>query len=67
MPKFPVFTSKKIAKILEKNGFVFVRQKGSHQIFVNSETKRMVTVPFHKKDLPIGTAKSILKMADIDI
>ncbi len=67
MPKFPVFTPQKIVKILEKNGFKLIRQKGSHQIFENIKTNLKVTVPFHNKDLPIGTVKSIFKMANIEV
>ncbi|MEK7202480.1 MAG: type II toxin-antitoxin system HicA family toxin [Patescibacteria group bacterium] len=41
------------------------RQKGSHQIFYNSTTKRRVTVPFHRRDLPKGTLNDILKQAGL--
>ena len=66
MPKFTVFSSKKIIKVLRENGFDEVRQKGSHKIFWNETTKKHVTVPTNKKDLPIGTAKSIFVAAGIE-
>ena len=65
MPKLPPLTPQKVIKILEGKGFVLDRTKGSHQIFRNPETKRMVVVPFHKKDLPKGTLLEILKEAGI--
>lgn len=65
MSKLPSLTSKKVITILQKKGFTLERTKGSHQIFRNSETKRMAIVPFHKKDLPKGTLLEILKQAGI--
>ncbi|MCL4408121.1 MAG: type II toxin-antitoxin system HicA family toxin [Thermotogae bacterium] len=65
MSKFPAVNSKRIIEILEKNGFVLDRVKGSHRIYFNEETKRRVVVPFHKEDLPIGTLLEILKEAGI--
>lgn len=51
-------TAKEMVKLLKKNGFVEVRQCGSHKRFVNKETGRMTSVPFHTKDLPTGTEKA---------
>jgi len=65
MPKLPSLTPQKIIKILEKKGFVLDRIKGSHHIYYNSETKKRVIVPLHKRDLPKGTLLEILKQADI--
>ncbi len=65
MPKLPSLTPQKIIKILERKGFVLDRVKGSHHIYYNSETKKRVIVPLHKRDLPKGTLLEILKQADI--
>lgn len=65
MPKLPSFTSKDIIRILEKEGFVLDRIKGSHHIYYHPETKRRAVIPFHKKDLPKGTLFEILKQAGI--
>ena len=54
-----------LIKILEKKGFKHVRTKGSHQIYRNYENKKMIVVPFHKKDLLKGTLEAILKQAGI--
>ena len=55
-----------LIRILTRNGFEFVRAKGSHQIFKNRSTGKMVVVPMHRKDLPKGTLLTILKQAGID-
>lgn len=65
MPKPPVFTAKKIVKILEKNGFVLKRSKGSHRIYRNPITEVSVVVPYHAGDIPKGTVLTILKDAGI--
>ncbi len=65
MPSLKAFTPDQIIKLLKKNGFVFIRQKGSHKIFVNEEQNLQIVVPYHKKDLPKGTCYSILKQAKI--
>lgn len=46
MPKLPRLTAKNLIKILEKKGFLMVRQSGSHKIYRNLEGVR-ATVPFH--------------------
>ena len=57
---------KYLIKILEHNGFVFLRAKGSHNLFINEKTGKMVIVPVHGgKDMKKGTFLSILKQADI--
>jgi predicted RNA binding protein YcfA (HicA-like mRNA interferase family) len=66
MSKSPSLTPKELVKLLEQNGFVFDRSKGSHQIYFNQEKKLRVVVPMHNKDLPTGTLHAILKQAGID-
>jgi len=65
MPKLPSLTPKRVIKILEDKGFVLHRVKGSHHIYYHPETRRRVIVPLHKKDLPQGTLREILKQAGI--
>jgi predicted RNA binding protein YcfA (HicA-like mRNA interferase family) len=65
MPKLPILTPKEVMKILEKNGFVLDRIKGSHHVFYNPNNFKIVVVPMHKKDLPRGTLLEILRQAGI--
>lgn len=53
--------SKKIVKRLQAEGFELVAVKGSHHKF--RKGAMVVIVPHPKKDLPLGTARSIAKMA----
>jgi predicted RNA binding protein YcfA (HicA-like mRNA interferase family) len=63
VPKLPSLDPRDIINILEKDGFVLDRIKGSHHIYYHPESKRRVVVPFHKKDLPKGTLIEILRQA----
>lgn len=58
-------TPDEIIKLLERNGFVWVGGEGSHRKYRNKVTGRQVIIPYHKKDLHIGTEKSILKQAGL--
>ncbi|GJL66592.1 MAG: addiction module toxin, HicA family protein [Nitrospirales bacterium] len=57
--------SKDIIKALEKDGWVQVTQKGSHSQFTHSSKKGRVTVPHPKREIPIGTLKSIEKQSGL--
>ncbi len=58
-------TADQMIRLLESNGFQFQRAKGSHRIYRNPETGKMVVVPYHKKDLKPGTEKDILRKAGL--
>jgi len=48
-----------LAKRLERGGYTFVRQVGSHIRLYNSELKHAITVPDHKA-IRIGTLSRII-------
>jgi predicted RNA binding protein YcfA (HicA-like mRNA interferase family) len=65
--KLPRITASETIRVLERIGFFFVRQSGSHKIYKNSEGKR-VTVPYHaKRILHPKVLKSILKDAELSL
>jgi predicted RNA binding protein YcfA (HicA-like mRNA interferase family) len=61
-----LYSSKQIQKVLEKLSFIFVTQKGSHAKFRNDKGNSVI-VPMGKKEIPIGTFKSILRQADLSL
>jgi predicted RNA binding protein YcfA (HicA-like mRNA interferase family) len=65
MPKLPSLTPQRVIRILEDDGFVLDRVKGSHHIYYHPQTRKRAIVPVHKKDLPKGTLLEILKQAGI--
>ena len=46
MPKLPLLSAKKLVKILEKLGFEFKRQQGSHMFFRHVDGRTTV-IPNH--------------------
>ena len=56
-------TSLDIIKRLLRDGWIEVRSKGSHRQYKHPSTPGLVTVPHPKRDLPIGTLRSICKQA----
>jgi len=59
-------TSKDLIRQLKNSGCIFIRHgKGDHQIWYSPITDRKFSVPHPKKQMPIGTLKSIEKAAGI--
>ena len=65
--KLPVIKPKEVVKALLKAGFIKRRQTGSHLILRHPETKKIVPVPIHAKDIKKGVLKNILKQADLTL
>ena len=61
MTKLP--SSRSLIQILTRHGFMFVGQKGSHQKYTNGE--KTVIIPAPRKEIPVGTLKSISKQSGI--
>ena len=60
-------SGKQAIKILQGNGFVISRQRGSHVVLTKKQgsSKRITVVPLHK-ELKKGTIRSIAKLAGLD-
>ena len=57
--------SKDLIKELLKDGWFEVKVRGSHHYFKHPSKAGKVTVPHPKKDLPLGTVKSIKESAQL--
>lgn len=66
-PALPSVTARELIRALERVGFEFSRQRGSHQIYAHRKTGKRVSVPFHPGDFPKGTLRKILRDADLSI
>lgn len=59
-------TSKEMIKLLEKNGFTYIKSgDGSHRKFKNFETGKVTQVPYHSKELTKKLEHMILKQAGL--
>lgn len=63
MPK--LLSSKEIMKVLEQHGFVFISQRGSHAKYRKDSHTAIVPTP--KKEIPLGTFRSIVRQSGLDI
>jgi len=57
--------SRLLIKELEDAGWILDRITGSHHIFTHRYNPYTIPVPHPKKDLPVGTVKSIRRRAGL--
>lgn len=55
--------SREIVGRLKREGFVLVSTRGSHHKFRHLSSGRVVIVPHPRRDLPVGTLRSIARQA----
>ncbi len=64
MPK--LYSSSEILKVLQKHGFSFVSQNGSHIKYRKAGNPTLtVIIPAERKQTPLGTFHSILKQSGL--
>jgi predicted RNA binding protein YcfA (HicA-like mRNA interferase family) len=64
--KLKILSGKQVCKILLDNGFVEVRQKGSHIIMQKKTENTTITVPVpNHSEIKIGTLQSIIRQSQI--
>lgn len=55
-----------LVKLLEKNGFKIVKEKGSIRYYGKHDWHNLIRVDYHgSKEVPTGTCHNILKAAGI--
>ena len=66
MPKLGVFSGEEIVRIMESEGFVRARQKGSHLMMQRRREGGTITVPVPlHRSVRIGTLQSIIRQSSI--
>jgi predicted RNA binding protein YcfA (HicA-like mRNA interferase family) len=66
MSKLPRISGRKCVNALEKAGFYFKRQEGSHVILRRDDPFAQIVVPDHK-ELDRGTLRAIIRQAGLSI
>jgi predicted RNA binding protein YcfA (HicA-like mRNA interferase family) len=66
MTKLPVVSGRETVRRLEKAGFTFVRQIGSHLILRGGSPPATISVPNHKELKP-GTLRNIIRKAGLTV
>ena len=67
MAKLKLLSGQDVCKILKDNGFLNIRQKGSHIVMqkLNNNSTITVIVPDHK-ELRTGTLQSIIRQSQLN-
>lgn len=66
MGRLAGFRYRDVARRLQRFGFVLYRSgRGSHEVWISSETGQRTVLPNHPGDLPEGTLRAILRQAGI--
>jgi predicted RNA binding protein YcfA (HicA-like mRNA interferase family) len=65
LARLPGARPREVVKALERTGFLFDRQQGSHATYRNPVTKHTTVVPMHSKELPRWLLKKIIKEAGL--
>jgi predicted RNA binding protein YcfA (HicA-like mRNA interferase family) len=65
--RLTAMNSREVIRRLEQAGWVEVSQAGSHKQFKHPDKSGRVTVPYPKKDIPLGTLKSIEKQSGLKL
>jgi len=64
--KLKILSGKDVCKTLYENGFVQVRQKGSHIIMQKKQNGQTITVPVpNHSEIKIGTLQSIVRQSQL--
>ena len=66
MSKLPVLSAAQRIRALERAGFVFYRQRGSHITMVRKTPPAQTTIPNHK-ELDRGTLRSIIRQTGLTV
>lgn len=66
MPKLPLISGRKAAKIFEKCGWIFSRQRGSHMIYEKPDYETILSIPDHH-ELDKGLLHRLIKDAELSV
>ena len=68
MPRIPSLTARKIVQALKRIGFIEDRQKGSHLVLINPQTKARTVIPIHAgKTIKKSLARAIIHDAKLSV
>ena len=68
MGKLRILSGSEVCNILERNGFIEVRRRGSHIVMQKKITDSTITVPIpNHKEIRIGTLRSIIRQSRLPI
>jgi len=65
--RYPICNAHDVIRVLRRNGFEKVAQKGSHQKWRHTDGRQVIVADHGNKSIPIGTLKSIIEGAKLSV
>jgi predicted RNA binding protein YcfA (HicA-like mRNA interferase family) len=65
--RLPALRPQQVIRALERAGWQVHRQRGSHVSMHKEGVPFLLTVPLHRRDLPRGTLRDIVKDAGLTV
>jgi predicted RNA binding protein YcfA (HicA-like mRNA interferase family) len=65
--RFPVCSGKDVTRVLRRNGFAQISQKGSHQKWRHANGRQVIVAMHGNKPIPIGALKSIIEGSGLSV
>jgi predicted RNA binding protein YcfA (HicA-like mRNA interferase family) len=65
--RLPALRPQQVVRALERAGWQVHRQRGSHVSMRKEGVPFLITVPLHRRDLPRGTLRDIIKDAGLTV
>jgi len=65
--RLPALRPVEVVRALERAGWRIHRQRGSHVSMHKEGVPFLITVPLHRRDLPRGTLRDIIKDAGLTV
>jgi predicted RNA binding protein YcfA (HicA-like mRNA interferase family) len=64
-PRLPTVSATQLIAILQRRGFVRIRQSGSHAVFRHADGRRTTVPVHHGRDIGRGLLRQIMRDADL--
>ena len=58
--RYPICNANDVVRVLRRNGFAKIGQKGSHQKWRHADGRQVIVADHGSKTIPVGTLKSII-------
>ena len=65
--RLPALRPQQVIRALERAGWQVHRQRGSHVSMHKQGVAFVITVPLHRRDMPRGTLRDIIKDAGLTV
>jgi predicted RNA binding protein YcfA (HicA-like mRNA interferase family) len=65
--RYPICNASDVIRVLRRNGFEKVGQRGSHQKWRHTDGRQVIVADHGNKSIPIGTLKSIIEGVKLSV